>query len=277
MASCPRSADADDTVTSAVHAILAASRCVVFSGAGASADSGIGTFRGAGGAWSGITGTLALAWGGTPIGWRWTPGLVWSRFVKDFYGPIADAEPHDGLKALAQLQQQHFGASRMKFVTMNVDGLHQAAGSEEVAEVHGSVMKFRCMKCEAPATVMPPLDARRQPRCQQDDCSGRLRPDVTLFTESLPQEQWDAAYKAVRSLEQGDVMIVIGTSSVVYPAADLPAVAKRRRATLIEFNKDLPTPLSNLVDIAVCGRAVDMLRKVVDMVLHDKSARPMVL
>ena len=67
----------------AVSAIKAARRCVVFTGAGSSADSGIGTFRGADAAWSGVTGALALFWGGTPIGWRWTPGLVWSRFVSD--------------------------------------------------------------------------------------------------------------------------------------------------------------------------------------------------
>merc|ERR1719189_2273701 len=89
----------------AVSAIAAARRCVVFSGAGASADSGIGTFRGAGGAWSGITGRLSLVWGGTPIGWRLTPGLVWSGFVTNFYGPIVEAKPHDGLFALAELQK----------------------------------------------------------------------------------------------------------------------------------------------------------------------------
>ncbi|CAK0844410.1 unnamed protein product, partial [Prorocentrum cordatum] len=94
----------------AARAIAGAQRCVVFSGAGASADSGIGTFRGANGAWSGLTGTLALLWGGTPVGWRWTPGLVWARFVRDFYGPIAAAEPHDGLRALAELQGRAFGA-----------------------------------------------------------------------------------------------------------------------------------------------------------------------
>lgn len=250
----------------AVQALLRANRVIVFSGAGASADSGIGTFRGEGGAWSGFTGAIKLAWGGTPFGWRWTPGLVWSRFVSDFYGPIAAATPHDGLVALSELQRKRLGP-RMSFITMNVDGLHQAAGSEGVAEVHGSVTRFRCSSCEAPARPDLPLDPSNQPRCQ--GCGGRVRPDVTLFLEGLPEDQWDAATSAIASLSRGDVMLIVGTSSVVYPAANLPAMAKRRGAVLIEFNLELPTPLSNLVDITVAGRAAQTLRECVDRVLQD--------
>lgn len=252
----------------AVEAIAKAHRCVVFSGAGASADSGIGTFRGQGGAWSGITGTLALLWGGTPIGWNWTPGLVWSRFVEDFYGPIAAAGPHDGLKALVELQRRRFqGGERMQFVTMNVDGLHQTAGSEAVSEVHGSVTRFRCMTCGAPAQPELPLDASQQPRCAKPGCGGRVRPDVTLFFEGLPEDQFVSALSAVRALRPGDVMLVVGTSSVVYPAASLPGEAKKRGATIIEFNLEFPTPLSGLADIQVAGPAVDTLRECVDSVL----------
>mmetsp|Transcript_9911 Transcript_9911/g.26172 ORF Transcript_9911/g.26172 Transcript_9911/m.26172 type:complete len:266 (-) Transcript_9911:21-818(-) len=253
----------------AVRCILRAKRCVVFSGAGASADSGIGTFRGAGGAWSGLTGAIALAWGGTPIGWRWTPGLVWSKFVSDFYQPIADASPHDGLVALTELQQRCFdGPERMRFITMNVDSLHQAAGSQGVAEVHGSVRRFRCMSCGNVAQPDLPLRASRQPRCSDSGCGGRIRPDVTLFTEGLPGDQWELAEEAVNLLRPGDVMLVVGTSSVVYPAADLPGIAKRRGATLIEFNLEVPTPLSDIVDIAVPGRAAETLRQCVDAVLQ---------
>eukprot|EP00927_Polykrikos_kofoidii_P039859 TRINITY_DN34164_c0_g2_i1.p1 TRINITY_DN34164_c0_g2~~TRINITY_DN34164_c0_g2_i1.p1 ORF type:complete len:264 (-),score=55.36 TRINITY_DN34164_c0_g2_i1:83-874(-) len=259
------------SVEQAVEAIQHAKRCIVFSGAGASADSGIGTFRGEGGAWSGFTGAIKLAWGGTPFGWRWTPGLVWSRFVDEFYGPIAEAVPHDGLVALAELQQKRFG-SRMSFITMNVDGLHQAAGSEHVAEVHGSVKRFRCSSCDATAQPDLPLDPSNQPRCQVDHCGGRVRPDVTLFLESLPEDQFDAANEAIQSLSRGDVMLIVGTSSVVYPAADLPSVAKRRGATLIEFNLEMPTPLSSLVKIAVPGRAADTLRACVNGVLQQPQS-----
>lgn len=261
----------NEALQRAAHAISQARRCVVFSGAGASADSGIGTFRGAVGAWDGVTGTLSLLWGGTPIGWLLTPGWVWSRFVTQFYGPIAAARPHDGLVALAQLQQ-HFGSSNMQFVTMNVDGLHQAAGSEAVAEVHGSVMRFRCSSCGAASQPPLPLDANQQPRCTDQSCGGRIRPDVTLFYEGLPQDQWIAAHGAIAALQPDDVLLIVGTSSVVYPAASLPEFARKRGAVLIEFNLELPTPLSSIVDIAVPGRAAETLRQCVDSALSMRGS-----
>jgi len=256
----------EEALVRAAKAIAGAQRCVVFSGAGSSADSGIGTFRGTDGTWSGIWGSLALLWGGTPIGWRWTPGYVWSRFVLDFYAPIAAAEPHAGLHALTKLQRERFqGAARMQFVTMNVDSLHQMAGSDAVAEVHGSVQRFRCSSCGNRASPQLPLDAKRQPRCE--GCGGRMRPDVTLFLEGLPEDQWDAACTAIGALRPGDVMLVVGTSSVVYPAAHLPSDAKRRGATIIEFNLDVPSPLSDIVDISVQGRACETLPTCVKMAL----------
>jgi len=257
----------DAAMEKAVRAIQGARRCIVFSGAGASADSGIGTFRGAGGAWSGIKGTLALLWGGTPIGWKWTPGYVWQRFVSDFYRPIAAAKPHDGLVALAELQKKHFGGkSRMQFITMNVDSLHQMAGSEAVFEVHGSVQRFRCSKCNRSVQPELPLRPEAQPKCPH--CNGCVRPDVTLFLEGLPQDQWDGAMRAVEVMHEGDVMLIVGTSSVVQPAASIPSVAKHQQgATLIEFNLELPTPLSDIVDIAVPGKAAETLRQCVNAVL----------
>ena len=252
----------------AVRAICGAQRCVVFTGAGASADSGIGTFRGNGGAWSGIVGMLSLAMGGTPFGWRWFPSLVWSRFVKDFYGPIVGAAPNDGHVALTELQQGRF-RNTMAVITMNVDGLHQAAGAANVMEVHGSVRKFRCMECGKPANPAEPLNSSKQPRCEQPGCVGRIRPDVTLFTEGLPADEWNRAANAIEALVPGDVVLVIGTSSVVYPAASLPERAARRGATLIEFNMELPTPLSKMASIQVPGKAAETLRQCVDMVLNQ--------
>jgi len=194
---------------------------------------------------------------------------VWARFVKDFYNPIVEAEPHDGLKALAELQHNRFGASKMSFITMNVDGLHQAAGSHAVAEVHGSARRFFCGTCGAVSEPALPLDASVHPCCGRDGCNGPVRPDVTLFTEALPEDQAHAAMSAIHMLRDGDVMLVVGTSSVVYPAASLPSLAKSRGATLIEFNSELPTPLSDLVDVAVQGRAAETLRTCVDAVLRD--------
>ena len=99
-------------------------------------------------------------------------------------------------------------------------------------------------------------------------CGGRVRPDVTLFTEGLPQDQWSGAVRAVDQLRPTDVLLIVGTSSVVYPAASLPGRAKDSGATLIEVNLDLPTPLSELVDIAVPGRAAEVLPALVDRALE---------
>mmetsp|Transcript_51917 Transcript_51917/g.77613 ORF Transcript_51917/g.77613 Transcript_51917/m.77613 type:complete len:224 (+) Transcript_51917:183-854(+) len=136
------------SMTRAIEGTAKARNVVVFTGAGMSADSGVNPFRGRNGAWNGIFGKLALLWGGTPIGWKWTPSFVWGRFVNDFYGPIAAAKPHPGHTALQELNENS-NFDSFAYITMNVDSLHQASGAknDQVAEVHGSVMKYRCMSC----------------------------------------------------------------------------------------------------------------------------------
>ena len=103
-------------------------------------------------------------------------------------------------------------------------------------------------------------------------CGGRVRPDATLFTENLPADQWAGAERAARLLRPGDVMIIVGTSSVVQPAASLPGLAKERGATLIECNLELPTPLSGLVDIAVTGKAAEVLPELVERTFAGRRA-----
>jgi NAD-dependent deacetylase len=266
-------APSSSSMTRAVEAAANARNVVVFTGAGMSADSGVHPFRGENGAWNGGWGKLALVWGGTPMGWKWTPGWVWGRFVTDFYGPIAAAKPHAGHRALQEWKESG-NLDSFAYITMNVDGLHQASGAtnEEVAEVHGSVMKYRCMSCDQKMSNLlqnEGLDPQKQPRC--DACGGRARPDVTLFTEALPGEEWERAVDFIGRLETGDVMIVAGTSSVVYPAASLPEYAKQEGATIIEFNLDFPTPLSSIADIAVQGRAAETLPQFVTGVMEKRS------
>lgn len=145
--------DQSDTIICASVALKNASQIVVFTGAGMSADSGIETFRGSNGTWNGIFGWLLLLYGGTPFGWNLTPGFVWSQFVTRFYTPIAEAKPHDGYFALTKIEKDFCLKNNKQFsvITMNVDGLHQASGSnpDNVYEIHGSIRKFRCGKCNA--------------------------------------------------------------------------------------------------------------------------------
>lgn len=213
-----------------------AHRIVCFTGAGMSAESGIETFRGGSGLWSGALGFIVLGWFGTPIGWTWTPGFAWSQYINRFYNPIRDAQPNDGHRALAHLQEIY---PNMTIVTQNVDGLHQKAGSnpDKIFELHGTVQRSRCITNGhiydfEGETNLP----RRSPTCRVEGCSSTLRPDCVLFTESLPTREWMGAEFATRQLGKDDVMIIVGTSAKVYPAASLPELAAERGATLIDIN-----------------------------------------
>jgi len=141
---------------SAVQALLQARRVMCFTGAGMSAESGISTFRGRGGLWAGILGTVTMLYGATPIGWKWTPKFVWRRFVLDFLAPIVQAVPNDGHLAITRLQKK-FGETNLCVATMNVDGLHQQAGTTNVFEVHGTVRKYNCGKCGTLIDVPTPV------------------------------------------------------------------------------------------------------------------------
>lgn len=213
-----------------------ARRIVCFTGAGMSAESGIETFRGGSGLWTGAVGYIVLGWFGTPMGWKCTPGIAWSQYIDKFYNPIRDAQPNEGHRALARLQSLY---PAMSIVTQNVDGLHQKAGSnsDRVFEVHGTVQRSRCVTnghiYDFEGNKNLP---RNSPTCRVEGCRSTLRPDCVLFTESLPTQQWMKAEMATSQLGRDDVMIIVGTSAKVYPAASLPELAAERGATLIDVN-----------------------------------------
>eukprot|EP01125_Pyxidicula_operculata_P021865 TRINITY_DN870_c0_g2_i3.p2 TRINITY_DN870_c0_g2~~TRINITY_DN870_c0_g2_i3.p2 ORF type:complete len:227 (+),score=14.81 TRINITY_DN870_c0_g2_i3:1-681(+) len=202
-------------------------RIVVLTGAGASADSAIPTYRDkATSLWNGFFGKVGLIWFGVPIGWKLTPGLAWRAYASQFLYHIAHATPNDGHTALAQLEEMH---PNVTVITTNVDGLHQRAGSKTVFELHGTVLKNRCMSCSK--TFIPDIldqanNYMNVPGCES--CNGYIRPDVVLFTESLPTSEFISSISAVKSLREGDVFIVIGTSLTVNPSASLPYQAYQR-------------------------------------------------
>jgi NAD-dependent deacetylase len=157
---------------------------------------------------------------------------------------------------------------------MNVDGLHQASGSDpnHVHEIHGSIRKFRCGVCNVPMNdiITPDTISSKPIRCQ--NCKrGFARPDVTLFTESLPQSPWIEANRAVQGLGVGDVLLIVGTSSVVYPAAYLPEMAKQQGATLIEVNPSMETPLHKITDVHIPLGAADALVKLSEKIFECNS------
>lgn len=225
--------------------LRATERWVALTGAGISADSGVPTFRDA---QTGLWARFDAAQLATPAAFRDDPQLVW-----DWYawrrGLITAASPNPGHHALVEIAALK---PQLCLVTQNVDGLQQRAGSREVIELHGNIMRDRCASCGRIAAG-DTMTAPQLPRCVH--CSDLVRPDVVWFGEPLPADALEAAYAASAACE---VFLAIGTSSLVYPAAGLADVAARARATIIEINP-ARTPLSATADHVLDGTAAAWL------------------
>ena len=237
------------TETADIEAFLsrAGSVCVL-TGAGVSAESGVPTFRGPGGLWRQFR-PEQLA---TPEAFFRDPLLVWEWYAwrREI---ISRARPNAAHHALAEMESEAAaGGRRFTLLTQNVDGLHQRAGSRNVIRLHGDIWVLRCLDCggERRDTSVP-LDPL-PPRC---DCSGLMRPGVVWFGEALPVEAWDRAARAAAS---SDLFLIVGTSALVEPAASLPFLARRNGARLLEINPE-PTPVSDLADLTVRGKAAEVL------------------
>jgi NAD-dependent deacetylase len=224
-------------------------KVVALTGAGISKESGIPTFRDAQtGLWSNFN-PEELA---TPSAFRRNPGLVWRwyDYRRQEFGKV---EPNPGHFALAEMESR---LPEFMVITQNIDGLHDKAGSKNVIELHGNIKLTKCFDNEHPAENVP-LGLEEPPKCSI--CGSLLRPDVVWFEEPLPHKQlrtaWDAA-------ETCNVMLVIGTSGIVQPAASLPLYAKRAGAKVVEINPT-ETPLTELVDMYLSGPSGEILPAIV--------------
>ena len=234
------------TIPIELQRALRAARCVAaLTGAGISAESGLATFRDAQtGLWARFD-PRELA---TPAAFARNPKLVW-----DWYAwrreRVATARPNAGHLALAALEQC---LADFLLVTQNVDGLHQRAGSRKVVELHGNIGR---VKCSREGTIVESWEgaAGEVPRCL--NCGAFLRPDVVWFEEMLPASALAAAEAAARRCE---LLLVIGTSAEVYPAASLPAIAREHGAIVVEINPNA-TPLSASADFVLRGPAASVL------------------
>ncbi|HLF94647.1 MAG TPA: NAD-dependent deacylase [Planctomycetota bacterium] len=229
----------------AARALIDRSRSIaVLTGAGISAESGVLTFRGPGGLWRDFR-PEDLA---TPEAFERDPRLVWEWY--DWRRQkIAPARPNLAHYALVTLEKR---APDLAIITQNVDGLHALAGSRRLLEIHGSLWRTRCCTCRevredrrAPLPELPP-------RCF---CEGLLRPDVVWFGEPLPL---DLTRRAYRAIEECDLMLVVGTSGLVQPAASMALMALDRGVPVVEINAD-PTPLTERATHALQGKAGEIL------------------
>ncbi len=225
---------------------------VAFTGAGFSAESGISTFRGAGGLWSKYDPSIYA----DVNRFRDDPSYYWSFFRDERYPVIKKAKPNDGHFALVELEKR---GKLYRVITQNIDGLHQVAGSSDVIELHGNTRKVNCLNCEKTYTMDEAykiLQKELPPRCS---CGGVLKPGTVLFGEPLPQVALDMAMLASKNC---DMFLVLGSSLVVYPAASMPKIAKRNGATLVIINID-PTPLDDTADLVINGSASKVLSKLI--------------
>jgi len=224
--------------------LLNTKKLTVLSGAGISAESGIPTFRGADGLWQKYNVTQLA----TPEAFKKDPKLVW-----DFYnwrrGLISKAKCNLAHKALVKLEQK---ISDFCLITQNIDDLHRKAGNKNIIELHGNIWWIRCTKCDflkedrRIPLPFPPLC----PKCQS-----LLRPHVVWFGEALDPDILALAIKEIKTTE---ILLVVGTSATVQPAASLIWIAKENGAFLIEVNSE-PSEATPIMDISLRGKAGEIL------------------
>jgi len=224
-----------------------AKRVVVLTGAGVSAESGVPTFRGGGNTtvWNGLPFEIISSAGmlerDLPAVWEWF------NYRRE---RLASLKPNPAHEAIAGWQDIF---PEFTLVTQNIDGLHQAAGSRHVIEMHGNIWRARCFDCGARHDVREIKFEHGVPACF--DCGGHLRPDVVLFGEMLPPGAFE---RAAAAAQQCELCFVVGTSAVVYPAASIPEIARAAGAYVVEVNPER-TPLSGLCDEVLMGKAGEIL------------------
>ena len=249
-----------DPFEQAVDILAGAKKAVALTGAGISVESGIPPFRGKGGLWEKID----------PMKYAHIdafledPRAVWEVLIRDMKAVLDRAAPNPGHTGLADLERL---AILKTVITQNVDGLHQRAGNRDVIEFHGSFARQRCQDCDGRVENADIDLAEIPPRCS---CGGILRPDCVFFGELIPQQE---LYRSQRASASCDVMLVVGTSATVQPAATMPFIARDNGATVIEINPE-PTPLTPRIShLLLLGSAGAVLPRLVSAIRKRRAGR----
>lgn len=237
--------DSEDLILETKELVENANFITVLTGAGISAESGIPTFRGTDGLWKNFRPDEIAS----PQAFKDNPEFVWEWY--DYRRKIiSESKPNPGHFALAELERQK---ENLTLITQNIDGLHQIAGSQNIVEMHGNIWETRCEKCgvveknyEVPLSKLPPL-------CKK--CGQIARPNVVWFEEVIPIRVIDSILLAI---EQCDLMLIIGTSGIVEPAASMGLVAKQSNKKVVEINLE-NTPNTGLYDISLQGKSGEIL------------------
>ena len=239
-----------ELIKRAAEDLAAAGNVAALTGAGISTESGIPPFRGKGGLWERFD---PMEFAHIDALMR-DPAKVWEVLVREMKEIVDRAKPNDGHKGLAILEAR----DKLKtIITQNVDGLHQAAGNTDVIEYHGTFAWQRCMDCHRKYETLKVDISEIPPHCE---CGGILRPDAVFFGEMIPAEAMSRSRQAATDC---DLMLVVGTSAVVQPAAMIPVIAKNNGAKIVEINPER-TPLSGEIsDYLIMGAAGEVLNRIV--------------
>jgi len=245
---------------------------VCLSGAGISAESGVPVFRGRGGLWEKYDPEIYANTEGLISILRTQPDAL-ANFIIDFYSILLKARPNPAHIALSLLEKEGILTS---VITQNIDNLHRQAGSRSVIELHGNAFRIKCPGCQRKIILererireliqllkinqdshlkILKLLSRYFPRC---NCGSRYRIDIVLFGEMLPQDELSHAF---RQLDKCNVLLVIGCSLAVYPAASLPLYAKEKGAKLIGINSD-SSAILELCDYKINGKASEVMTEI---------------
>ncbi len=229
----------------AAEALASSQHAIALTGAGVSVDSGIPDFRSPGGIWD----TYPPEVYATLDAFLRDPDRVWEMWY-ELDAMIGKVDPNPAHLALTTLQQRGVLGP---IITQNIDNLHQEAGSVDVIEFHGNARQMRCLECQAPAPLRTAQPTQGAPRCP---CGGIMKPDVVLFGELIPENTLEAA---TRAADEADVVLVVGTSATVYPAAAIPVTAKSHGAFIIECNVENSELSSQITDCFLQGPAATQL------------------
>ena len=243
----------DELISELKKLISNSDQIVAFTGAGFSAESGISTFRGAGGLWSKYDPSIYA----DINHFRKDPSYYWSFFRDERYPVIKKAKPNAGHHALVELEKR---GKLYRVITQNIDGLHQVAGSSDVIELHGNTRKIFCTGCNKTYSMDEAYEQLKKELPPKCSCGAILKPGTVLFGESLPRAALNMALLASKNC---DMFLVLGSSLVVHPAASMPRLAKRNGAALVIINID-PTPMDDMADIVINESASKVLSTVIN-------------
>lgn len=247
-----------DSYIKAAEKILDSNYTACFTGAGISVESGIPPFRGANGLWSKYDPNILDL-----EQFHADPKPSWKVIKEIFYDFFGEAKPNDAHKVLAKMEAEGL---LNDIITQNIDNLHQEAGSKTVHEFHGNSQRLSCTKCDKTYEPEPQILQSLPPLC---DCGALLKPDFIFFGEMIPKDAMQASWQAA---EQAEVFLLIGSTGEVYPASQVPVIAKQNGATIIEVNIGTSLFTNQITDILLLGKASEVMNKLYQTIQNIKNA-----